>query len=706
MGKYKSEFAILILDCWPRHRITHIFLPWRSFKVLLSRLSLFLVLSLPLIYPAAQSAEPAFDRYHAPEEQRMAVREMARTNPEITHIHTLAKSPGGRDLILLEIGPETQKKEKRFPAVFVASNMEGTVSISSEAALHLARLVLDEPELRDDLTWYILPCGNPDAAANYFLKPLIQDARNSSPVNDDRDEATDEDGPDDLNGDGYLTQMRVKDPAGEWIVVSEEPRLMRKANPSKGEKGIYKLYPEGVDNDGDGLINEDGTGGVNVGIAFPHLFKHFEPARGLWPGSENETFALLKFFDEHREVGLTFVFGETNFCLSPPRGGRKGGADLSQVKIPKNIADSINADPDKTYTMAEIVDLLKGVVPPGIEIDEAMVAGFLGLGAVVNPLEEDLKFYRELSEQYKEYLKENKLDAKRLDPAMDKDGSFELWAYYQLGLPSFALDFWTPPEANEEEAEGEITAEKLETMSNEEFMALGEEKIDAFLKSAGAPDAFNAVKIFESFKSGMMDTKKMAEVLKKMPKPPDKGGADLREKAVLAWSDKELSGRGFVDWTPFQHPSLGEVEIGGFVPFTDNTPPPTMMEELLKGQVPWVFEISKKMARIKISGTEIESLGAGIYEVKVWVENVGVLPYPTAMGQRNRRILPVVVTLNGDDFKIIEGKERSTIASIPGMSSKEVTWMLKADKPVKIEVKAETQNAWSDARMIDLGGGE
>ncbi|MGB7294741.1 MAG: M14 family metallopeptidase [Candidatus Aminicenantales bacterium] len=650
------------------------------------------------------AAELTFDRYHTPAERADAIREMARANPGVARLHTLTKSPGGRDLVVLEVGPETGKAEKAYPAVFVAADMEGTVPISGEAALYLAKLVLEKPELRTDRTWYILPCGNPDAAARFFDKPLQRCPRNAAPVNDDRDDRTDEDGADDLDRDGFITQMRVKDPAGEWIPVPGEPRLLKKADWTKGEKGIYKFYPEGLDNDGDGEINEDGPGGVNIGITFPHLFKYFTPAGGLWPGSEKETFALLKFFDEHREVGLTFVFGETNFCLSPPRGGRKGEADLNQIKIPENIAGFINADPEKTYTMAEIMDLVKPMAPPGMELSEAMIASFLGLGAVVNPLDDDLKFYKELSEKYKEFLKTNKLDSERLDPAQDKDGSFELWSYYHLGLPSFALDFWTPPKVKEEKPADEITPEKLEKMTNEEFIALGEEKVDAFLKSAGAPGQFKAKQIFEALKGGMMDTRKMAEMMRQMPKPPAEGGADPREKALLAWSDKELEGKGFVEWKTFRHPTLGEVEIGGFVPFTDNSPPPRMIEGLLKGQVPWVFEISKKMARIRISEVKVEPLGAGVYEVKLWVENTGMLPYPTAMGQRNQRILPVIVSLGGDGFRIIEGKARSPIASIPGLSAKEVTWIVQAEKAVKIEVKAETRCAGSDTRTIALGG--
>jgi hypothetical protein len=669
------------------------------------RIPILLVLSLLcLALGSLAAAELAFDRYHKPEELASALQDLARAHPGFAKAHVLAKSPGGRELVLLEVGPETGKTAKTLPSVFVAANMEGTVPLSGEAALYLAKLVCDKADLRADRTWYILACGDPDAAAGYLAKPLRLDARNARPRNDDQDDATDEDGPDDLDGDGLITRMRVKDPEGEWIAVPGEPRLMKRADWAKGEKGLWKLYPEGLDNDGDGQINEDGPGGVNVGTAFPHLFKYHAPDGGPWSGSEPETFALLQFFDNHREIGLVFVFGESSYCLNPPRAGRKGDADFNNIKVPERVAGFINADPTRTYTMAEIIDLVKPLVPPGMEVTESLVAGFLELGAVVNPLEDDLKFWKELSEGYKEFLKAAKLDAKRLDPAPDKDGSLELYAYYHLGLPSFAMDFWTLPEVKEEKPAEELTPEKLEKMTNDEFIALGEEKVDAFLKAAGAPDQFKAKQVFEALKGGMMDTKKMAEMMKQMPKKPAEGGADPKEKALLAWSDKELGGAGFAAWKPFKHPTLGDVEIGGAAPFVDNTPPAKMIDGLLKGQVPWVFEVSKKMARIGIADAKVKKLGSGIYEIKVWIENKGGLPYPTAMAGRNQRVLPVVVTLGGQGFDIVEGKKRALVPSVPAHGAKPLTWIVRAAKPVKIEIKADTQTAWGDSRSVDLGG--
>jgi len=655
-----------------------------------------------LVHLAA--ADLAFDRYHRPEEIAAALQELAKANPSFARAHVLAKSPGGRDLVLLEIGPEAAKTAKTLPAVFVAADMDGAAPLAAEAGLWLAKSICARADLRADRTWYILACGNPDAASLYFAKPLRRDTRNGRPMNDDQDDAADEDGPDDLDGDGLITQMRVKEPVGTWMSVGAEPRLMKKADGTKGETGVWTLYTEGLDNDRDGQYNEDGPGGVSLGTAFPHLYKYHAPDAGPWPGSEPETYALLKFFDAHREIGLAFVFGESNFCLNPPRAGRKGDADLSQIKVPERLAGYINADPTRTYALAEIIEMVKPLMPPGMEVTESLIAGFLDLGAAVNPLEDDLKFYKELAGKYAEFLKAAKLDGKRLEPAGDKDGSLELYAYYQLGLPSFALDFWTPPEVKEEKPADELTPEKLEKMTNDEFIALGEEKIGAFLKASGAPDGFKAKQVIEALKGGMMDTKKMAEMMKQMPKKPDEGGADTKEKALLAWSDKELGGKGFVPWKPFKHPTLGDVEIGGFVPYAATTPPAGMIEGLVRGQAPWVFEVAGKMARIRIADAKVTNLGGGVYEVKAWIENTGDLPYPTAMGARNQRIPPVVVTLRGEGFEIAQGRKRSLVQAVPARGAQAVTWIVRAAKPVKIEINAETRTAWGDARAVDLGG--
>ena len=128
---------------------------------------------------------------------------------------------------------------------------------------------------------------------------------------------------------------------------------MVRADPTKGERGQYKLYPEGLDNDGDGQINEDGPGGIDVGINFPHLFKTNWKETGLWPGEAPEVYGIMKFIFNHPEIAMAYTLGTSDFCLAPPRGGRKGGTNMESIKIPARFASRLGVDPEKTFTMAE-----------------------------------------------------------------------------------------------------------------------------------------------------------------------------------------------------------------------------------------------------------------------------------------------------------------------------------------------------------------
>ena len=664
------------------------------------------ILCLALLMAVALAAQPefTFDRYHTPSELSQALKSLARANAKTTDLIEIAATPSAKPLAILYIGPEAGNKSRRLPAVLVVANMAGTVPLASEAAMFLIQAILEKPECRQDRGWYILPLGNPEAAAKFFSRPAIRDSRNSRPVNDDMDDRIDEDGAEDLDGNGVITMMRVKDPEGEWLPLEGEPRLMKKADPAKGEKGNFTLYSEGLDNDGDGQTNEDGPGGVDISVNFPHLFRYFTQNGGKWAGSESESLGLIRFVFQHPEIAMTVTLGESNFCLLPPRGGRKGEADLSKIKIPKRIGAFLNVDTSKTYSMEEVMEIARNLAPPGFELTESMVASFLGLGAMVNPLPNDLDYYKELAEKYKEFLKKNKLDGARLETPDARDGSFELWSYYHLGLPTFSMDFWTLPEVKKEEkSEIQITPEKLETMSNEEFIALGEEKISAFLKNSGAPGDFKAADVINALKGGMMTTKKMAEMLRQMPKAKDSSGGDETEKTLLAFSDKELQGQGFIPWKAYSHPTLGPVEIGGFTPFAASTPPAAMVRNLLQGQVPWIFDLAEKLPRLHIGKTVSEPLGSGVFRLKVWVENAGYLPFPTAMGSHNNRVPPAVITLKGDDLALIEGLKRTPVREIGGSQSKLYSWIIRS-RGQKLNIHLAHPSGWEDSKDIQLGG--
>ena len=80
------------------------------------------------------------------------------------------------------------------------------------------------------------------------------------PVDDDNDGLFDEDAADDLNGNGVIEQVRKYVPGqGTHKPSALDPRIMEPVKP--GETGDYILLgQEGIDNDGDGRVNEDGPG--------------------------------------------------------------------------------------------------------------------------------------------------------------------------------------------------------------------------------------------------------------------------------------------------------------------------------------------------------------------------------------------------------------------------------------------------------------
>lgn len=585
-------------------------------------------------------------KYSDPAAVNRSIEQLRQANPSLVKVHKFAVTPGGREMLMIEIG----KSGTSVPAVLVGANFSGLTPLATEAAMSLASRVVSDASLNGKLTWYILPIGNPDAYARFFTRPLWSDSGNGRPFNDDTDDQTDEDGYNDLDGNGIITRMRVKAHDGTWLPVEGEPRLMRKADAAKGERGIYKLYTEGIDDDGDGQYNEDVPGGTNINNNFPHLFKKFGRRSGLYPGSEPESEAMLRFAFSHPEIAMVIAFGQTNYLLSPPKGGRKGSIDTGSIRIPREMGASLGIDVSRTYTLAEVIELVQPMLPPGMTADESMIASFLGLGEVVNPMPDDMIFYNEISSDYKEYLKKKGITAERLDPAQPEEGSFELWAYYHLGVPVFTIDFWGLPKPTEEKKENQ-----------------GDEKKNDTVKA-------------------------------------DQQKGDPKEVAQLAFSDKWLDGRGFTPWKSYKHPTLGEVEIGGFTPFSDNTPPESMIDSLLDLQLPYIPELVKRLPRLAIAEVKTTEKGGGVYQLEAWVTNEGYLSFPIAMGKRNKVPAPAILTLEGDGIEILSGKKRTPIGEVGGMKSVKYVWLVRSPKKETLTLRLESKQAGNDSKMTNIGG--
>ena len=643
-------------------------------------------------------ATVALADYSPPNDLAKQVQKIAQENKAIASIIPMTTTPGGKEVYLLKLATK-----EGTPAVFVAANMEGDAPLASQAALRLAELLTtDWKDKLNDRTWYILPVGNPDGYQRYFDSPRCESFVNNREVNDDKDFGTNEDGPEDLNGDGFVTQMRQLHPEGSYIALESDPLLMKEADPKKGEKGMYRLLPEGIDNDDDGEINEDGPGGTSPGRNFPHRFEHFVPSNGMWAASEVESRAVLEFFFDHPEIALAITFGHSNTLSEPPPDNMRGEAGGGPYQLPRWMARMTGSDPDAKYPIDEIVEMARETFgDPTIDADRVMQ--FLDAGAAVNPHKSDMPYYEKISKQFNEFLKENEMEAKRLESARFSPGCFEEWAYYQYVVPSFAYDFWTlpKPEKKKDEADSSLTADKVKEMSNEQFLELGEEKIAQFLKENEAPEQFSAERLMEGIKSGKMATKKLAKMMERFGKKDDDDeGGDETEKALLAANPDA-----FVPWTRYNHPILGEVEIGGMKPWATLAPAYETGMEIVNKQLPFIADLSDKLPRLKIKETKITKQTEGVFKLEVWSANDGFLPYPTSQGKRTGRPAPAVLTIDGK-VTFLDGYARQPIPSLEGYAVTKSTWLLSGQEGATLTIKLSAPSAGSDSKQVVLKGGQ
>ena len=155
--------------------------------------------------------------------------------------------------------------------MYIEADVHGNELQGSEVCLYTIWFLMENydrnPEIKqlvDERVFYIVPTINPDGR-DFFMDEAGSGGRTGHvPVDSDGDGLFDEDGPDDLNGNGVIEQIRKYVPGeGTHRISRDDPRIME-AVPF-GEKGDWILLgSEGLDNDDDGRVNEDPPGATTA----------------------------------------------------------------------------------------------------------------------------------------------------------------------------------------------------------------------------------------------------------------------------------------------------------------------------------------------------------------------------------------------------------------------------------------------------------
>ena len=490
--------------------------------------------------------------YHNYSETTTVLKNFAKVFKDLCKLYSIGKSFQGKEIWCLEITDYSTGDPENKPGMYIDGNTHAGEVSGAEVCLYDIEYLLHKfgkdplvTELLKKRVFYILPKINPDGSDSYLRKSTDPVDPDLKKVDDDEDGSLDEDGPDDLNGDGIISLMRIRDDKGAFKTSPKDPRLMAQREiDGRGEWRI--IGQEGLDNDEDGRINEDPPGRVRTvsNRNYPAFWapEWIQSSAGSYPLSEQEAKAQIDFILDHPNIGGVQAHHTHSGVILRPY------CNLGDEHIPSQ------------------------------DMRNFLAIGALGTKITGYPV---LSVY-------------NDFTTNKSNP---RHGVFVDWAYDYFGALAFTTEIWKAP--------GETGRS-----------------------------------VFE--------------------------GTD--ENLAMEWNDKELDGKGFINWTRYDHPQYGEIEIGGWNSnyFIQN-PPAKFMEVEWKKNCLFELKHAEMLPFLKIEEISTESLGDNLFRVTVVVVNEGFLPtYVTQKAVQNRLAKPVDATLKLEGAELLIGKSKVELGHIEG----------------------------------------
>ncbi|MSR18368.1 MAG: hypothetical protein EXS00_04230 [Phycisphaerales bacterium] len=261
----------------------------------------------------------AFNRFYSSEELNDMVRKLATAYPSLLSIEQIGSSVQGRPLLVATLNNSQTGIDTSKPAMWIDGNIHGNEIQASEVVLYSLWYltsgydqVPDVKALVDRCAFYFMVSVNPDGRDGWFRGPSSSHSSRTgqAPIDDDRDGVCDEDGPDDLDGDGSVGMMWRRDPNGTHRRKVDDPRIFeyvaREVLPDGTVRhGDWSMAgSEGIDNDADGRSNEDGLGGYDMNRNWPSDWQpeFVQDGAGKWPLCWPETQAIAQFILRHPNI--------------------------------------------------------------------------------------------------------------------------------------------------------------------------------------------------------------------------------------------------------------------------------------------------------------------------------------------------------------------------------------------------------------------
>jgi murein tripeptide amidase MpaA len=159
------------------------------------------------------------------------------------------------------------------------------------------------------------------------------------------------------------------------------------------------------------------------------------------------------------------------------------------------------------------------------------------------------------------------------------------------------------------------------------------------------------------------------------------------EIKLLKYNDEHLGGKGFVNWTPFEHPQLGRVEIGGWTHmYTFRNPPPASMatsdkaraylHDTIHTNCLFTLKHAATAPLLRIDEAKAEALGANLYKITAVVANHGYLPTNMtvrAVEHGTAGTTTAALSLS-EGIELVMGTATQDLRHLAGRDERKATW--------------------------------
>jgi hypothetical protein len=161
----------------------------------------------------------------------------------------------------------------------------------------------------------------------------------------------------------------------------------------------------------------------------------------------------------------------------------------------------------------------------------------------------------------------------------------------------------------------------------------------------------------------------------------------------------------YVDWHEFDHPTLGEVEIGGWKRRKTSPPEGELIQKECEMGNNFVIYLAGQVPKIMIGETKIADKKGGVYQIDIKVKNTGFLPTGTQQAVELNMVNPVLLEVRPEEnIEILMGEEKVKLGQIDGHAeSEETTYIVRVKDPAQkavLKISVDTQKAGKDSREI------